>query len=217
VSASTWKFLAARIDAPLLGFDCVKITFFNQLVFDIPQTIRFFGHSDSFRTSSLTLSFNLESSEATFNPSDIGCVLNIRCDTLDWQVFSMAQICSQSLPFCSSIESLIIEYVPNDTDWDPLPEIEPDEIDPTVWLQLFHSFPSVQSLQISAMLELSIAAALQGLTGESAAEAFPSLHGFSIVVDDDDESDQAVPQGIQSYVTARQHCGHPIAVSRRHK
>jgi hypothetical protein len=36
--------LAARIDAPLLRFDRPKIVFFNQLVFDIPQTIRFFGH-----------------------------------------------------------------------------------------------------------------------------------------------------------------------------
>jgi hypothetical protein len=203
--------LAARIDAPLLRFDRFKIAFFNQLVFDIPQTFRFFGHLDSFRTSSLTLRFDLDSIDpgAILLPSDMtgengGFAWFIRCYSLDWQVYSMAQICSQILSFRSSVGSLIIEC----DIWDHLPEIE---IDPTVWLQLFHSFPLVQSLEIPANQELSIAAALEGPTGESAAEVFPSLHSLSIV---GHISDEAAPQGIQSFVAARAHSGRPVAVSR---
>jgi hypothetical protein len=217
--------LAARIDAPLLKFDRFKIDFFHQLVFDIPQTIRFFGHLDSFRTSRLSLWFKMDSiRQAVLFPPDMApaplqltdqrCSWHIMCDTLDWQVFSMAQICSQILSFRSSVKSLVIEY--HGTEWGPPPKIKPDEIDPTVWLQLFHSFPSVQSLRISATLEPSIAAALEGLTGESAAKVFPSLHSLSIVGRMSDAS-EAVPQGIQSYVTARQHCGRPVAISSRHK
>jgi F-box-like len=211
--------LAARIDAPLLKFDRFQIVFFNQLVLDIPQTIRFFGHLDSFRTASLTLRFNTSSGfypEAVFFPSDmaphpLGIMgqrfsWHIRCNSLDWQVFLMAQICSQILSFCSSVESLVIEY-PR-----PPPKIKSDEIDPTVWLQLFHSFPLVQRLQIPVTLELSIAAALQRLTEESATEVFLSLHTLSIV---GRMSDEVAPQGILSYVAACHHNGRLVAISRR--
>jgi hypothetical protein len=204
--------LAARIDAPLLRFDRFKITFFNQLLFDIPQIVRFSGHLESFRTSNLSLRFHPGSSAVLF-PLYANYSWHIMCKTLDWQVYSMAQICSQILSFRSSVESLVIEWDVWQEEPEPEIELEP-EIDRTVWLQLFHSFPSVQSLQISALLELSIAAALEGLTGESAAEVFPSLHSLSIVADDDEESDQAVPQGIQSFVAARQHSGRPVALSR---
>jgi F-box-like len=221
--------LAGRIDAPLLRFEYFKIVFFNQLVFDIPQTIRFFGHLDPFRTSSLSLTFNTShpyslfdsdsDSEAIFSPSDIPHLSSessgswhIKCNTLDWQVFSMAQICSQILSFCSSVESLVI-------DRDFAIDQPETEIDPTVWLQLFHSFPSVQRLRINSYFERSIAAALGGLTGESAADVFPSLH--SLVIEAHgfqwlSPIDTAAPalEGIQSFVAARQHSGHPVAVSR---
>jgi hypothetical protein len=207
--------LAARIDAPLLRFDRFKIVFFNQLVFDIPQTIRFFGHLDSFRTSSLTFRFNTSFTfypEVIFFPSDMppgpltvidqSCSWHIKCNTLDGQLFSLVQICSQIRSFRSSVESLVIES-------NVMPGIE---IDPTLWLQLFHSFPSVQSLEIPVTLELSIAAALQTHAGELAAEVFPSLHSLSIV---GRMSDESAPQDTQSFVTARQQCGRPVAVSRR--
>jgi hypothetical protein len=85
-------------------------------------------------------------------------------------------------------------------------------MDPTLWLQLFHSFPSVQSLTIRVALEPFIAAALEGLTGESAAEVLPSLHSLFIV---GKTSDKTVDKGIQSFVAARQHSSHPVVISRR--
>jgi hypothetical protein len=48
--------LATWVDAPLL--DRFKITFHPELVFNIPQTIRLFGHLKCFRPSSLALKFN---------------------------------------------------------------------------------------------------------------------------------------------------------------
>jgi hypothetical protein len=79
----------------------------------------------------------------------------------------------------------------------------------TLWLELFHSFTSVQSLEISANLELFVAAVLQGLTGESATEVLSSLHCLSIV---GDMLDKAVQQGIELFITAHQHSSHPVAV-----
>jgi hypothetical protein len=212
--------LAAQIDAPHLSFDHISITFFNQPVFDIPQTIRFLGHLKSFRPSSLTLRFNpiLSRSlchEVVFFPTDMrgrSFSWHIKCETLNQQVVSITQICSQILSFRTSVESLVIEYSPEIV-W-PLPTIQADETDPTQWLQLFHIFPLVQSLQIPASLEPSISVALEGLTGESVAELFPSLHDLSIV---GCMSDDAASQGIRSYVGARRHSGCAITVSFHHK
>jgi hypothetical protein len=196
--------LAARMDAPAL--DNFDIRFFHQLVFDIPQIIRFFGHLiKSLRSSSLVLeigsygaSIKLSSSH-TVGPH----TWYIISKRLDWQVFSLAQICSQILLFRSTVNSLIIKF------WS-FPD--PDDMDPTLWLQLFHSFPSVQSLTIDVALEPFIAAALEGLTGESAAEVLPSLHSLFIV---GKASDKTVHKGIESFVAARQHSSQPVVISRR--
>jgi F-box-like len=200
--------LTARIDTPPL--EHVSITFFHQPVFDIPQIIRFFSHQDFglFKPSDVTLCFGPYLEESIKFHDPIHCVWDIRCERLDWQVFSIAQICSQILSFRSSVESLNIMYYGDSH--------SEDEIDPRVWLQLFHSFTSVQSLEIPAMLEPFIAPTLQGLTEESAAEVFPSLRNLSIMRDPDMSLEgETTQQGIQSFVAARQRSGLPVAVTRR--
>jgi F-box-like len=181
--------LAARIDAPIL--DWVRMSFFYEPIFDIPQTIRFVGHLICPRPTSLVLKFNL--------PFD----LSIQCR--EWKVSgqwfdvrapvsSVAHICSQILRH---------------------------EMDFTLWSQLFHSLDYVYSLDISPSLEPIIIAALQGLTEESAAELFPSLDSRSIVGKLDSlsivekSSDEAVQQDIQSFLAVRQHSSLPMIISRR--
>jgi hypothetical protein len=80
-----------------------------------------------------------------------------------------------------------------------------------IWLQLFRSFSSVQSLILDIELEQFIAAMLQGLTRESATEVLPSLHSLSIM---GDMSDKPAQQGgIQSFIAAYQHSNHPVTFS----
>ncbi|KAH9970104.1 hypothetical protein BGW80DRAFT_1461541 [Lactifluus volemus] len=131
----------------------------------------------------------------------------VRGKWLDWQVFSIAQICNQILPLCSSVEWLNVEYG-NWWAWEiePPPSMRPDDMDDTRWLELFHSFISVKRLEISNELESFIAAALQGLTKESAAGVFPTLNRLSIIRD---TLDRAAHQGIESFVNARQHSDYP--------
>jgi hypothetical protein len=198
--------LTAQIDAPLL--DYFNINFFNQPVFDIPQIIRFIGHQDFklFRSSSLTLHFSSGASSIGYDLKDPERSPSwfIWCRRLDWQVFSITQICSQIMSFRSSVESLNIRY----DRWhsDSLRE-DDSGIDPTLWLQLFHSFTSVQSLEIS---ELLIAAAL---TGQPTTDVLPSLRSISIVSNSD--ADETTEQGIQSFIAARQRSGRPVTVTRR--
>jgi F-box-like len=200
--------LTARVEAPLL--EKFRITFSHQPVFDIPHIIRFFGYQDFklFRPFRLTLRFHLHlCASIIFYHSMHDFTrysMDIQCKKLDWQVFSMAQICNQILSFRSTVRSLDVECFGV-----PGPE---DEIDPMVWLQLFHSFSSVQRLQIYAALEPSIAPTLQG-DSESAAEVFPSLRILSIW--GNSRADEITQQSIQSFVAARQHSGRPVIVTRR--
>jgi hypothetical protein len=124
---------------------------------------------------------------------------------LDWQVFSVAQICSQISWLFSSVQSLSIQY----RNYPPGNRQDDMDMDPTLWLQLFHSFPSVQSMGISTKLEPSIATGLQGLATELAVKVFPTLHTLTIV---SDWPYSAAQQSIQSFVTTCQHSDHPVAV-----
>ncbi|KAH9971261.1 hypothetical protein BGW80DRAFT_1460770 [Lactifluus volemus] len=202
--------LMARFDAPLL--DEFQLSFFDQLILDIPQTVRFFGrYLDSFNAYSLTLTFKSfldcafisfpsnTTHHSAFSPINSW---QIMCKDSNRRINYVAQICGQIPPFRSSVKSLIIKS-------DCLIHME----DPTLWLQLFHSFPSVQTLQIPVILEPSIASALETLTDGSpgAAEVFPSLHSISIV---GIKLRETVQKSIQSFVAVRQSSGCPITVSR---
>ncbi|KAH9955714.1 hypothetical protein BGW80DRAFT_1466827 [Lactifluus volemus] len=204
--------LATRFDAPLL--DDLWIAFFNQVVLDIPQTARFFScYLDSFNAYSLTLTFEFRGSARITFPSNTThhsvlsprkvVSLYIIFKGSDHQIRYVAQICSQIPPLRSGVKSLIIK-------WDNDIEIIEDS---TLWLQLFHSFPSLQSLQIPVVLEPSIASALERPTEGSpaAAEVFPSLHSLSIA---GKTWGEPVQEPIQSFVGIRQSSGRPVAVSR---
>jgi F-box-like len=181
--------LATRIDAPFLDhFDIKFFDDFYQPVFDVPEITRFFAHLESFRPSMITLNFwppfcifilcYLDTMCQCCNTSHHLCQWCIMCGRLDWQVISAAQICSRIPSFRSSVESLTILY----TARGPSSGIvQPDEIEPTIWLQLFSSFTSLQNLSISIALEQSIANAFQGFTRQSLVEVFPSIDHISVV------------------------------------
>jgi hypothetical protein len=207
--------LAARFDAPLL--DEFMITFLHQPVFDIPQVVRFFSsYLDPFKPSSLTLKFEWSDCAYISFPSNTthhSAFSQIHSWKImgkdpDCQLTSVAQICSQIPSFRSSVKSLIIECG--------------DLVgrNPTLWLQLFHSFPAAQSLQIPVALEPSIASALETPTEGSptaAAEVLPLLHSLSIVENKSGETVHVQQQPIQSFVAARQRSGRTVAISRIRK
>jgi hypothetical protein len=209
--------LAGRIDAPRLEF--FEISFFSQLVIDIPQTIRFLSHLEWVRKSRPSLEFNPTGHVDIFFYPDWSHVnpisrWGIKCQGLDWQVFSAAQICSQIVHLSSGVEELRVNLNLR-YKWkkeDP-PRIRPDDIDPTLWLDLFQSFPSVRRLTISAEMEPFFAAALQRpiASGNSAPDVLPSLVDLNI---DGLIQDKATNEGIESFITARKHSGYPVTVDR---
>jgi hypothetical protein len=132
--------------------------------------------------------------------------LGISCRQSDWQLSSLAQVCSSSFPQAPMVECLYIEPEIWDVHWQ-------DDIENSQWLELLHPFTAVKDLYISWGCTPRIAPALQELSGERVTEVLPALRrlfpgrypsGYL----------RHVQEGIEQFVSARQLAGYPIAVSR---
>jgi len=169
--------LLARIDAPFLNH--LNLTLFNRLIFEVPHLSRFIDSIQILKSAKVAemessfgsgVSIKLELPGASVTPSTVGhfslCIL---CGVLDWQVSSMAQICSHFSVF-SRVERLDVraDYLRLGYRWR-------DESVP--WVELFRSFASVETLSISGELCPHVAHALECVATEMVvvAEVLPEL------------------------------------------
>jgi hypothetical protein len=195
--------LVARIDAPLL--DKLYIEFFHQLIFDTPQLARFVSRTPNIQPPvEVCIDFgdrNVEiaSENASLWTFPRNFVLGISCRQPDWQLSSLAQVCSSSLPeaFTSTVEHLYIYG--RQPYWQ-------DDIENSQWLEVLHPFTAVKYLYLSKIFASRITSALQELAGE----VLPSLQNIFL--------EGVYPSGpiqgaIGKFVASRQLAGHPIAVS----
>jgi hypothetical protein len=196
----------ARIDAPLL--DKLAITYFHQLIFDTPQLTQFIRRTPKFKAlDEARVVFSDWHVWVTLPQSSDGLLeLSISCRRSDWQLSSLAQICSSSFPqaFVPAVEHLYILEV-GYCDWQ-------DDIEKSQWLELLRPFSAVKYLNLSRRFVQRIAPALQELIGESVAEVLPVLQTLFL-------EETSFPSGpvqgiIGQFVAARQIGGHPISVSR---
>jgi hypothetical protein len=193
--------LVACIDAPRLG--SIKITFFNDIVFDTPQLIQFIGRTPTLLNAldSADVSFGslIWGSSVRFISERVERInVNISCRGLDWQVSSAEQVCTSCLPFIFTLETLfIVEGGP--------PERE-DNVDNTQWLELLHPFTAVKRLYLSEEIAPRIARALQELDGGRTTEVLPALENIHL------DLHNPVEEGIRQFVASRQVAGHSIEV-----
>jgi hypothetical protein len=203
--------LVARIDAPVLEY--IRIALFNELIFDIRHLPRFI-HLPWFpgTSSQATLNFYYSSVQILLScvPEGASPLKTVRltnsCQLLDWQVSSIAQICTQFSFLLSSVEQLDVLTF-NDHSYPPL-EVDMDN---TQWPELFHPFTAVRTLRIAATLQPLIVPALQEHSGELAVGVLPALESVYI---EGYEPSGAEQQDIEAFITARQRSNHPIAAHR---
>ena len=199
--------LVARIDAPRL----VKlyITFFNQIVFDTPQFIQFISRtptSEALEKASISFedgaaSIDLSSQTITYR----GLNVKIPCRELDWQVSSLEQVCTYCLPPLAMLEDLYIFDFPYwQSEWQ-------DNIENTLWLELFHPFAGVKNLYLSEEFARRIVPALQELIGGRTTGVLPALQNIFL---EGLQQSGPIREGIGQFVATRQVTDHPIAVSR---
>ena len=195
----------AQIDTPQLGL--LKVTFFMDLIFDIPQLHNFIHRKErakkarmEFTSKVIEIILESQNSQPRFE-------LGIKCERLDWQLSSMTQTLSQQLPLLSHIEHLEIRE-PHDS-YDRIWWEDNPDMDPSQWLELFRLLISVQSLYVSERLVRRVATALKGVTGEMTMEVLPTLHNLSL---EGLEPSGPVRDALKSFVTARQPTSHPVAI-----
>ena len=197
--------LVARIDAPLL--DELEITFFHQLLFDTPHLSQFIGRTPRFKAynEARVVFHDWVVSTVSVSAFDGRLCLIILCISSDWQLSSLAQVCSSSFPqaLISTVEHLFIEDGSRML-------YRPEEIESSQWLELFHSFTAVKHLYISPRSMPSIASALQEFVGESMTEVLPTLETLFL----EKLPSRPVQEAIEKFVSSRQLSNHPISVSR---
>jgi F-box-like len=202
------EYLVARIDAPQLYRS--HITFFNQILFDTPQFIQFIGRTSKLEAlEKAHVSFGDDAamvnlSSLTSNFSQL-ITVKIPCIDLDWQVSSLEQVFTSSLPPLFALEDLYIHKHP-DSQRD-----RRDNVENALWLELFQPFPTVKNLYLCVGFAPRIVPALQELVGDRTTEVMPDLQNIFL---EELQLTGPVREGIQPFVAARQVINHPIAVSR---
>ena len=200
--------ILARIDAPRL--DDLSITFFNQIIFDTPQLFQFICRRPTLRALergriaflSKAVIFDFRSQTSDHDVLS----MEMRCAVPEWQLSSLEQVCTSSLPPISTLEDLYI--FENRGDEDPLRW--QDDFEVTLWLDHLRSFVALKNLYLSEEFVPRVAPALQELVGGRTTEVLPTLENLFM---EGFQPSGPLHKGIEKFVVARQLTSHPVAVS----
>jgi hypothetical protein len=196
--------LVARIDTP--GLHWLSITFFNDVDFDVPELIQFITRKfEAPKDVHVVFDSRTACVEVQQQASnDIAFKVEILCREPDWQLSSLAQICTMSLPHLSTTENLSIhERTHWQLDWK-------DGIENVEWLELLLPFTAVKNLYLSKQFAPRIAPALQETTGDGTTEVLSTLQNLYL---EGFQPSESVQEGIAQFISARQLTSHPVAVS----
>ena len=192
--------LVARIETPRLT--SLSITFYD-LILPIPQLYRFLSLSNMFKSRNhAVLEFDPSWIDLKLMLPDSFHYLQILHDASGRQLSSIAQVFRELSPLLSHVERIDLHGR------HPF-RSRLQDMDLTQWPELCRPLVAVQSLYISKTLAPIIAAALEILTEERAAELLPGLRTFFL---EDIQETGSVMQNIVAFVTARQLSNHSVAI-----
>jgi len=203
--------LLARIDAPFL-YD-LYVVFFIDFDFDLPQLRRIIGHAEELKAlnhaqvliSNHAIQLDLYHKTGSVYHRE-RLMLEINCGELDWQLSSLAHVCSSPFPLISTIENLKIresDLLPS-SHWN-------DNMEDTRWLELLGPFTALKNLYLTDEIARRVCGALGGLSGERPTELLPELRNLFVDVF---RSSKNIEKAIRPFVAARQLSGHPVAIDR---
>ena len=196
-----WDDLVAHIDAPRL--DDLFVGFFNQIVFDSQQFVRFINRTPKLKALKRAHVDFLHNRAVVDLSSGSRLCVEIACGELDRQISSLKQVCTSSLPPLSTCEDFhISEWLYIEPEWY-------DTIESTLWLELLRPFTAVKNLYLSETITPRIIPALQELVGSRTTEVLPTLENIIL---EKLQLSGPVQKGMRRFVDARQVTGHPVAV-----
>jgi hypothetical protein len=200
--------ILGRIDTPLLNK--LTIIFSRDVVIgDMPQIHNFIGRTRGlkpFSQASMELDYGTRKINTVLGylESPTMFTLKIICQTIPLQLSPMTQIFGQRLPLLSHVEELQIQMVLWESQWR-------FRLDPSPWLQHLHLFVALRSLYVSKGLVKPIESALHGqeLVGGRTMEVLPVLRELVL---ERLQPSEPTPEGIESFVAARELSGYPITI-----
>ena len=198
--------LVARIDTPRLHL--LEATFFNDIEFHTPELIRFVSRSSTLKAPNKAhLLFGSQTASVKLLPqaSDVKYFkVEILCREPDWQLSSLAQICTMSLPLLSTTENLFIyEESDSQLNWkDGIGNIE--------WMELLLPFSAVKNLYLSKQFAPRITPSLQEMTEGGTTEILPTLQNLYL---EGFQPSESVEGGIERFISTRQLTDHPVVIS----
>jgi hypothetical protein len=202
--------LVAQIDAPLL--DSTLITFFHQLIFEIPQLIQFMGRTTRFQAlieahvvfdwDCIQVEYLRRLTWTVDEKSDF----KISCSELNWEHSSLAQVFTFLFPFIYMVKYLYIhglQYLPSQ--WQ-------DDVKSMQWLEIFHTFTALENLYLPKAFVPHLGLAPQDLTGGRTTEVSSTLENLVL---EGFQTSGSIQEGIgtQKFVAAQQLSGNHITVS----
>jgi len=201
--------LLSRIDAPLL--DYLRILFFTDLNFDLPQFRRLIGQAEGLKAldRAEVLIFK-ESIQLGLCPK-IGVVdhrspliLRITWGELDRQISSLAQVCSPPFPLISALEVLEIRehHDVRSSHWKV-------DMENAQWVELLEPFTALKNLYLTDEIARRVCGALQEISGERENKVLPALRNLFV---DGCQSFKHFEEAIGPLVTTRQLSGRPVAI-----
>ena len=196
----------ARIDAPLL--EKLTVIFFHQLIFGSPRFTQFISRTPAFKAhNEARVEFSSLDVMVTL-PQKLGGFLELgsSCKQSDWQLSSLAQVCSSPLTraLVPTVENLYIRSGYRRPDWQ-------DDIESSQWLELFQPFAATKELYISSEFTPRIAPALKELVGDGVIQVLPALQTLFF---EEPFPPRPIQEAIEQFVAARQLAGHSIVMSR---
>ena len=197
--------LLATIDTPFLK--SIHITFFNQLIFRIPQLSQFIHRTETQQSPNQATIYYF-GADISVTLSQAGMphhfALRILCKQLDWQISSMAEIFETLSPTLSHVEQLNVG-TPN------IFQSGQDEIDliQLDFLDLFRQFVNAKRLYLTGGSVSHVTVALGQITGQQAVTVLPELR--EIYVGDHAELSSA-QSDLAPFIAAREHSTHPVFI-----
>ena len=197
--------LLSTIDTPFLK--SLHITFFNQLIFRIPQLSQFIRRTETQQSpNQATIYYFGADISVTFSQAGMPhhFALRILCEQLDWQISSMAEIFEILSPTLSHVEQLNIG-APG------IFQSGQDEIDLTQldFPDLFRQFVNAKRLYLTGGSVSQVTVALGQITGQQAVTVLPELR--EIYVEDHAELSSA-QSGLALFIAARAHSAHLVFI-----
>jgi hypothetical protein len=197
--------LVSRMNLPVLHD--FSITFYNQLIFEIPQLCQFIGLVDALSSPTKVIvephrgRVSITLIRRGARRGYLGAFnFDILCRQLDWQLSSAAQLFTQLTPILTSVRRLIIKQS------SILPPIrEENDVDSAQWLDLFAPFSGVLMVRVTEEFVADVVQDLGMATlGVLPSMTFLLLHGH--------RNSKSVQEAAELFVNARKRSGHKLTL-----